>query len=61
MFALAAPSPQPAASLLYGHPQGLNDVTSGSNGSCGGTYYCTGKVGYDGPTGLGTPNGTTGF
>jgi len=37
----------------------LFDVTSGSNGSCGGTYLCTGEVGYDGPTGNGTPNGTT--
>ena len=39
----------------------LNDVVSGSNGSCGGTYFCTAGVGYDGPTGLGTPNGPTAF
>ena len=39
----------------------VNDVTSGSNGSCGGTYLCTGAAGYDGPTGLGTPNGTGAF
>jgi subtilase family serine protease len=39
----------------------LYDVTSGSNGSCGGSYLCTGVVGYDGPSGLGTPNGTTAF
>jgi len=45
----------------YGHTTSLNDVTSGSNGSCGGTYLCTGAVGYDGPTGLGTPIGTTAF
>jgi len=31
------------------------DVTSGSNGSCGGSYLCTAGVGYDGPTGNGTP------
>src|SRR5206468_5449845 len=30
---------------------------SGSNGSCGGTYLCTAGVGYDGPTGIGSPNG----
>ena len=29
--------------------------TVGSNGACGGSYLCTGQVGYDGPTGLGTP------
>lgn len=33
------------------------DVTSGANGTCGGTYLCTARPGYDGPTGLGTPNG----
>jgi hypothetical protein len=24
-------------------------------------YFCNGEVGYDGPTGLGTPNGVTAF
>jgi hypothetical protein len=36
-------------------------VTSGLNGRCGGTYLCRGRAGYDGPTGLGTPSGTTAF
>ncbi len=27
----------------------------------GGSYLCTAVVGYDGPTGLGTPIGTSGF
>ncbi|HEY3811606.1 MAG TPA: S53 family peptidase [Caulobacteraceae bacterium] len=45
----------------YGATTALNDVTSGSNGSCGGTYFCTAGAGYDGPTGLGTPNGVTAF
>ncbi len=48
-------------SYSYSHTSSLNDVTSGSNGSCGGTYLCTGVAGYDGPTGNGTPNGTSGF
>jgi hypothetical protein len=41
----------------------LNDVTSGSNGSCSGSpaYYCSAATGYDGPTGLGTPNGIGAF
>ena len=39
----------------------LHDVTSGSNGSCGGSYLCTAKAAYDGPTGLGTPNGPNAF
>ena len=50
-----------AGSYPYSHTSSLFDVTSGSNGSCGGSYLCTGLVGYDGPTGLGTPNGTSAF
>jgi subtilase family serine protease len=49
------------ASQIYSHASSLNDVTSGSNGSCGGTEWCTAQAGYDGPTGLGTPNGTGAF
>jgi hypothetical protein len=49
------------AATIYQNANELNDVTSGSNGSCSGTYFCTAKVGYDGPTGLGTPNGTGPF
>jgi subtilase family serine protease len=45
----------------YANTSALNDVTSGSNGSCGGTYQCTAGAGYDGPTGLGTPNGASAF
>jgi hypothetical protein len=48
-------------SYSYSHTDSLFDVTSGSNGSCGGSYLCAGKVGYDGPTGNGTPNGTGAF
>ncbi|MFG1811344.1 peptidase S8 [Streptomyces sp. NPDC049040] len=49
------------SSFPYAHTTALNDVTSGSNGSCGGSYLCTAGPGYDGPTGLGTPNGVTAF
>jgi subtilase family serine protease len=45
----------------YTNTGALFDVTSGSNGSCGGSYLCTGMPGYDGPSGLGTPNGTAAF
>ena len=47
--------------IPYTQPGALNDITSGANGSCGGTYFCTAGTGYDGPTGLGTPLGTTAF
>ncbi len=48
-------------SFPYSHTSALFDVTSGSNGSCSGSYLCTAGAGYDGPTGLGTPNGTGAF
>jgi subtilase family serine protease len=44
----------------YAHSSALWDVISGSNGGCG-SYLCNAQPGYDGPTGLGTPNGTTAF
>ncbi|MET7477501.1 carboxypeptidase regulatory-like domain-containing protein [Streptomyces sp. NPDC005648] len=39
----------------------LNDVTSGTNGTCAAASLCTSGPGWDGPTGLGTPNGTAAF
>ncbi|WP_405687748.1 carboxypeptidase regulatory-like domain-containing protein [Streptomyces sp. NBC_01387] len=48
-------------SYPYAQPSALNDVTSGSNGSCTPAYLCKGGAGYDGPTGLGTPNGVAAF
>jgi hypothetical protein len=44
------------ADAFYEDPDGLFDVISGSNGSCG-SYLCNAGSGYDGPTGLGTPDG----
>jgi hypothetical protein len=46
---------------LYSHTSNFYDVTSGSNGSCSGSYLCTAGTGYDGPTGWGTPDGITAF
>ena len=37
------------------------NVTAGTNGNCNPAYLCTAGPGYDGPTGLGTPNGTGAF
>jgi hypothetical protein len=45
----------------YAHTGNLFDVTSGSNGSCSPATLCKGGAGWDGPTGLGTPNGTAAF
>ncbi len=49
------------ASFAYSHRGSLFDVTSGSDGHCSSIYLCTAVRGYDGPTGLGTPNGTAAF
>ena len=48
------------ASYPYANVGSLFDVTSGSNGFCG-TVICVAGSGWDGPTGLGTPNGTAAF
>ena len=52
-----------AAQSLYASGASLWDVTTGSDGSCKAkvAYLCTGEVGYDGPTGNGTPNGVSAF
>ena len=62
-FALAG---TPAAgtypsSYIYKHTADLYDVTSGANGTCSPAYLCTAEVGYDGPTGWGTPDGVAAF
>jgi hypothetical protein len=48
------------ASYPYSHPGNLFDVTSGNNGACG-APICNAGTGWDGPTGLGTPNGASAF
>jgi hypothetical protein len=49
------------AQYLYEHARSLTDVRSGSDGNCGGSYLCTAVRGYDGPSGLGSPNGVGAF
>jgi subtilase family serine protease len=49
------------ASLAYANTGSLNDVTSGSDGTCSTSQLCTARAGWDGPTGLGTPNGVGAF
>ena len=65
VYALAGP-PEPRtypAQYPYLHPGRLFGVVSGTNGSCerNRRYLCHGTRGYDGPTGLGTPDGTAAF
>ncbi|GGJ64696.1 carboxypeptidase regulatory-like domain-containing protein [Streptomyces brasiliensis] len=64
VYALAGP-PRPGTSpVSYPYATngaGLNDITTGSNGTCSAAYLCTAGPGYDGPTGLGTPAGLAAF
>ncbi|MBR7837136.1 carboxypeptidase regulatory-like domain-containing protein [Actinospica durhamensis] len=58
MYALAG-TPTPGTypvTYPYADPTDLNDVTSGDDGDCG-DVLCQAGPGWDGPTGLGTPNG----
>ncbi len=62
IFALAG-SPKTRtypAEYSYLHKSHLFDVVGGANGPCG-IYLCRGVSHFDGPTGFGTPNGTTAF
>ena len=61
MYALAGNAGTTPANDIYTHTSNFNDVTSGSNGSCSPAYLCTAETGYDGPTGIGTPDGIAGL
>jgi len=61
VYALSGNTAGYPASYTWSHASGLFDVTSGSNGSCSPTIWCHAATGWDGPTGLGTPNGTSAF
>jgi hypothetical protein len=43
----------------YQNRELFHDVTSGGNGTCSLAYLCTAGLGFDGPTGVGTPNGSS--
>ncbi|WP_406841574.1 kelch repeat-containing protein (plasmid) [Streptomyces sp. AHU1] len=45
----------------YANADSLNDVTTGADGACTPEYLCSAQKGYDGPTGLGTPDGLKAF
>lgn len=61
VYALSGHTRGYANAIPYHHTPSLFDVTSGSNGSCPATQWCHARASWDGPTGLGTPNGTGAF
>ena len=61
VFALAGNAASIDNNYPYTNYTSLYDVTSGSNGTCTTSQWCTARAGWDGPTGLGTPNGVGAF
>lgn len=55
-FALKGNSRANGADTMYADASAFNDVISGANGTCG-APLCQAGNGWDGPTGLGTPDG----
>ncbi|HEV2377495.1 MAG TPA: S8 family serine peptidase, partial [Streptosporangiaceae bacterium] len=68
-YALAGNATTVAPGNEYAHASSLFDVTTGNNdwinnshgAVCAHDYLCVAKKGYDAPTGLGTPDGTSAF
>jgi subtilase family serine protease len=61
MYALAGNAGTTPADDIYTHTSNFFDVTVGNDGSCSPAYLCTAETGYDGPTGIGTPDGVGGL
>jgi hypothetical protein len=56
LFAATGNASKVSGEFLKANAGRFFDVTSGSNGTCSSPILCTAGVGWDGPTGYGTPN-----
>jgi hypothetical protein len=54
-LALRGNSKGHAGDYFYVNPPALTNVLLGTTGTCSPTYLCTAGLGYNGPTGMGTP------
>lgn len=63
LYALSGSRSEIPASRLYATNASLNDITDGATGKCpkARAYLCAAQVGYDGPTGVGSPRGAGAF
>jgi subtilase family serine protease len=61
VYALAGNTATIDNNYPYTHYKALTDITTGGPGGCTPVQWCTARVGWDGPTGLGTPNGVGAF
>lgn len=55
------PSHYTSALPIYNHQNTLFAITAGNDGTCSIAYLCTAGIGYSGPAGVGSPNGTQAF
>lgn len=61
VYAMSTRAARYPAAYTWSHRSGLNDVTGGRNGRCATDVWCRARTGWDGPSGLGTPDGTSSF
>jgi subtilase family serine protease len=61
VYAMAGRGTAYPASYTWAHSAGLNDVTTGTNGTSTTASWSKARAGWDGPSGLGTPKGTASF
>ena len=61
MYAIGPDFGDSAGAFTVANAAKLHDITEGSNGRCDVNYWCNARVGWDGPTGLGTPLGSDAF
>lgn len=61
MYAIGPDFGDSAGAFTVANAAKLHDITEGSNGRCDVNYWCNARVGWDGPTGLGTPIGSDAF
>jgi hypothetical protein len=63
VYAMAGSGYSNVTPYTNGNTSNLHDIISGSNSKrkCPQTQWCSARTGWDGPTGVGTPNGTGAF
>jgi subtilase family serine protease len=61
IYALSGNTAGYPAEYTWAHAGALDDITTGSNGSCTPAIWCKAGAGWDGPTGLGSPRGVGAF
>lgn len=61
MYAIGPDVGESAGAFTVANADKLHDITEGTNGRCDVRYWCNARQGWDGPTGLGSPNSSDAF